>query len=201
MNWVFGYGSLMWRPGFRPAERRAALLDGYHRNFCRMSFRHRGTPEIPGLIIGLKEGGQCLGIAYRIPDETLEESMAYLDAREGEGYHRVLLPVYILPSSRQLDPGPEDFDELSHQGPHGMRGGEREEVVQTWVYVPIKDHPTYLHNATREQLLQLIAQGRGESGTSYEYLRDMVTEIDRLGLDEPALREVLADVKKHMGLG
>ena len=80
--WVFGYGSLMWRPGFDYVERLAVRLNGYHRDFCVWSHRYRGTPERPGLVLGLDRGGSCRGIAYRIAPENREAVLAYLHERE-----------------------------------------------------------------------------------------------------------------------
>ena len=80
--WVFGYGSLMWRPGFPYRERRHALLRGYHRALCVLSHVHRGTPEQPGLVLGLDRGGSCHGVAFRVAAEDGDETIAYLRARE-----------------------------------------------------------------------------------------------------------------------
>ena len=80
--WIFGYGSLMWRPGFDYVERLPVRLHGYHRAFCVWSHRYRGTPERPGLVLGLDRGGSCLGIAYRIAPEKQDTVLAYLHERE-----------------------------------------------------------------------------------------------------------------------
>ena len=80
--WVFGYGSLMWNPGFDFVERVPARLIGLHRALCVYSFVHRGTPERPGLVLGLDRGGMCRGIAFRVAAARREETVAYLRARE-----------------------------------------------------------------------------------------------------------------------
>ncbi|MBV9239954.1 MAG: gamma-glutamylcyclotransferase, partial [Xanthobacteraceae bacterium] len=80
--WVFGYGSLMWRPGFDFVERAPARLIGLHRALCVYSFVHRGTPEKPGLVLGLDRGGACRGVAFRVPAKARAETIDYLRGRE-----------------------------------------------------------------------------------------------------------------------
>ncbi len=165
-QWVFGYGSLLWNPGFPYAERQAALLEGYHRAFCRYSFRHRGTPEAPGLVIGLREGGVCLGVAYRLAPAAQAGALAYLDGREGAGYHRLVRPVHL-------------------RGPAGGR------TVPAWIYVPNPGHPSYFGRQDVTQVASLVAHGRGESGTALDYLAALVAQLKSLGVEEPELVDVL----------
>src|SRR2546421_13022372 len=89
--WVFGYGSLIWRPGFEFIERVPARLIGEHRALCVYSFVHRGTPEKPGLVLGLDRGGACRGVAFRVAEKDSAATIAHLRAREQvtRVYHQV----------------------------------------------------------------------------------------------------------------
>ncbi len=80
--WVFGYGSLMWRPGFEFLEKRPARLNGAHRALCVISHFHRGSPEKPGLVLGLDRGGSCRGIAFRVAAKNRDLVIQYLRERE-----------------------------------------------------------------------------------------------------------------------
>jgi glutathione-specific gamma-glutamylcyclotransferase len=104
--YVFGYGSLIWRPGFPHLATHPALLRGYHRRFCLWSRYYRGTPEAPGLVLGLDRGGACRGIAFRVPAAEAGAVLEYLEEREnprGEAvYHRRSLPVRLLDQGRAV---------------------------------------------------------------------------------------------------
>jgi glutathione-specific gamma-glutamylcyclotransferase len=95
--WVFGYGSLMWNPGFAFAERQPALAHGVHRRLCVWSMRYRGTPENPGLVMGLMLGGSCRGMAFRVLAKDVVATRDYLTAREqmNKVYHEVFRPVRL----------------------------------------------------------------------------------------------------------
>ncbi len=190
MSWVFGYGSLMWRPGFSHVERRPALLRGHSRAFCRLSFRHRGTPEAPGMVVGLSPGGSCLGVAYRFAREAETEVLDYLDDREGAGYRRVALPI-------TLDPSP------GRNGHNNERAGSptEEEPAESWVYLPEPGHPSYAPDLPEARVVELIATGEGKSGAAHDYLRDLIAELARLGLEDPALRTILQKVKRRRAAG
>jgi len=199
--WIFGYGSLMWRPGFPFRARAKAWLPGYERAFCRYSFRHRGTPERPGLVIGLREieaasagskgptsaaskglaSAGCVGIAFLPEPDSLAETMAYLDEREGAGYRRVLRSITLPEGAPPAKSAPRDKRAAA--------------TVPAWVYIPNPEHPSYFGQKDPAQIVPLILQGRGESGTAYDYLAAMLGELHKLGVAEPALEAVLRTVE------
>src|ERR1700752_825945 len=120
--WVYGYGSLIWRPGFEFLERAPAHTIGLHRSLCVYSFDHRGTPERPGLVLGLDFGGACRGIAYRVAAKRRAATLAYLREREQTTfvYREMVRGVWLegKPGRRNdslcygVDPG-----QLEHAGP------------------------------------------------------------------------------------
>lgn len=161
--WVFGYGSLMWRPGFPFAERRPALLRGLHRQLCIYSHVHRGTPERPGLVMGLDRGGSCRGIAYRVESSDWEAALAYLRAREQATnvYVECHRPV------RLLDKKPRDVTAL--------------------VYAVDRTHPQYAGRLSLDEQLRLIRQGCGISGDCADYVRSTVEHLRELGIPDQVL--------------
>jgi cation transport protein ChaC len=137
--WVFGYGSLMWRPGFAFAERQPALLRGAHRSLCVYSWHHRGTPAMPGLVLGLARGGACRGVAFRVPAAERAETMAYLTEREQQNY------VY-----------------RERYRPLVLGDGRR---VTGLTYLMAPGHTQYAQGLTPEQQLAFVRQGHGISGS------------------------------------
>ena len=162
--WVFGYGSLIWHPGFPHVEVRRGRLHGYNRRFCILSHRYRGTPERPGLVLGLDRGGSCQGLVYRVPAGEAEEVMDYLYDRE------MITGVYF----------PRWLEVRTDQGP-----------VTAASFVVDRGHVQYAGALTPEETAYLITQGCGERGRCEEYLRKTVHHLDALGLGCPRLSHLL----------
>jgi cation transport protein ChaC len=171
--WVFGYGSLMWRPGFEHVERRPALLRGYHRSFCVYSHVHRGTPEKPGLVFGLDAGGSCRGVAFRVDASRAEETRRYLQARE-----QVTLVYRDVMKSVEL-----------------VGGGER---VEALLFVVDRKHQQYAGRLDFEEQVRLIAEGEGRSGKNPDYLESTVRHLDEAGLPDEGLTRLWRAVEQRL---
>ena len=158
--WVFGYGSLMWRPDFPFIERVEARLIGAHRALCVYSFVHRGTPERPGLVLGLDRGGACRGIAYRVAAAERVATVAYLRAREQVTavYRECMRRIWLK--------------------------REPEEPVSALCYMVDRGHPQYAGRLTLEQQLHHVRQGFGQSGANRDYVIATVAALEALGLRE-----------------
>jgi glutathione-specific gamma-glutamylcyclotransferase len=166
--WVFGYGSLMWRPGFEVLERVHARLVGLHRALCVFSFVHRGTPERPGLVLGLDRGGMCRGIAFRVAAAARAKTVAYLRAREQ------VTTVYLETTRRIILE-----DETRRQ-------------VTALCYAVDRGHVQYAGRLTVAEQLHYVRQGHGRSGANREYVLETVRALEALGYRETELH-LLAD--------
>ncbi len=164
--WVFGYGSLMWDPGFSHAEVRTARLHGYHRALCLLSVRNRGTPERPGLVLALDRGGSCWGRAYRVAAADAEHVRAYLWEREM--YTGAYRPV---------------------EAAVGLHGGAR---VTALTFAARPGHAQYCRPETDDRAADLVVQGRGSYGTSLDYLRNVIRHLDDFGIPDGPLHRILA---------
>lgn len=154
--WVFGYGSLMWRPGFAHVETHLARLHGYRRALCVTSHVHRGTPERPGLVLGLDRGGSCLGLAFRVPGALRDEVVAYLRARE------LVTLVYL---ERLL--------------PVRLAGGD---VVPALTYVVDRAHEQYAGALDVDEAARRVSGAVGVSGANEEYVLNTVAHLKALGI-------------------
>jgi cation transport protein ChaC len=169
--WVFGYGSLMWRPGFDLLERVPARLIGLHRALCVFSYVHRGTPEKPGLVLGLDRGGMCRGIAYRVAATKRDKTIAYLRGREQ------VTSVY-LETVRRI----ELEDEARRQ-------------VRALTYIVDRGHVQYAGRLSVEQSVHYVRQGHGRSGQNRDYVVETVRALEALGYRESDLH-LIADCLK-----
>lgn len=173
--WFFGYGSLMWNPGFACDAFERALLKGWRRGLCIYSSHYRGTPARPGLVLGLRPGGRCVGRAIGVVPAREAEVVAYLDARELLDvyvYERVRLPLVLLDAER---------------------------TVEAWCYVARPEHPQYAGDLDRAAVLRCVRQGHGLAGACTDYVRNTVSHLRAMGIEEPELEELLAEVEPPAG--
>ena len=172
--WVFGYGSLMWNPGFAYAERARADLDGYARSFCLASVRWRGTADYPGLVLALEpqEGVSCRGIAFRVAGESATETLAYLRHRElgTASYFEKRLPVRLMEDGR---------------------------TVHALCYVMDTAHEQYRGHLREDERARIIATAHGPAGSNREYLERTVEHLQDLEVEEPAIRRLAELVDAH----
>lgn len=164
--WVFGYGSLMWRPGFDYVERQLAWLRGYHRALCIYSHVHRGTPERPGLVLGLDRGGSCRGVAFRVEAVRAQAVIAYLRAREQVTSVYVERPVRV-----RLDDGRE---------------------VEALTYVVDRQHVQYAGKLPLEKILEYVRAGMGQSGDNPAYVLNTHRHLAELSLSDPVLAHIVS---------
>lgn len=164
--WVFGYGSLMWRPGFDYVEQVPARLIGEHRALCVYSFVHRGTPEKPGLVLGLDRGGACRGIAFRVAGRHRAATVAYLRAREQvtSVYREVMRSVWLENEARQR--------------------------VGALTYVVDRGHVQYAGRLSQAEQLRHVLQGHGQSGANRDYVLSTVKAIEAEGFRDAQLHRL-----------
>ena len=164
--WVFGYGSLIWRPGFAHVETRRARLHGFRRALCVRSFRHRGTEERPGLVLGLDRGGSCVGLAFRVPGGLRDEVMAYLRERElvTKVYEERILSVTLDDGTR----------------------------VPALAYVVDRSHAQYAGALEAQDACAIVSGAVGYSGPNEDYVLNTVEHLKALRIRDPWLEQVAA---------
>ena len=165
-RWVFGYGSLMWRPGFAFEESRPARIHGHHRALCVISHHYRGTHERPGLVLGLDRGGSCQGVAFRVAAGAWEATHAYLRGRElvTDVYHEV------------------------HPVAH-LAGGLS---VRALSYVVDRAHGQYAGKLDASEQLAFVRQGIGVTGSCRDYVEQTLRHLRELGIRDAGLEALAA---------
>ncbi|QQA42080.1 gamma-glutamylcyclotransferase [Pelagovum pacificum] len=174
--WVFGYGSLLWNPGFAPAETVLARLDGYHRSFCMLSIHHRGSEEVPGLVLALdaQEGSTCTGLALRVAPEDEERVLAELREREliSSAYYEARVPL-ALTDGRD---------------------------VEALAYIVDTGHRQYVQFDLETQAT-MIARGQGGRGPNSEYLDNTFEHLEGLGIHDADMDWLVARVRDIKAAG
>lgn len=169
--WVFAYGSLIWKRGFPIAERRVGTLHGYHRQFCLLIQRFRGSPDAPGLMLGLERGGMCRGVVYRLGDHERDDALRTIWARE------ILTAAYV----------PHWADVRTAEGP-----------VRAIAFVINRSHERYTGRLGDEAVAEALAHARGHVGSCAEYLLETVTHLEELGIRDRRLWRLQAMVADRL---
>jgi cation transport regulator ChaC len=163
--WVFGYGSLIWRPGFAFAERRRAVALGWTRRLWQRSTDHRGTPDEPGRVATMvrADGASCVGAAFRVPSASAATVLAELDVREQQGYDRVTLAVVLDDGAR----------------------------VSALTYVASPSNPYFVAGESPAEIAAIVRVARGPSGANLDYARHLQAALRDLDAHDPHLDEIL----------
>ena len=169
--WVFGYGSLMWKPGFPHDRHGLGLVRGYHRRFCVYSMHYRGTPESPGLVLGLARGGACRGMVYRVPAESVRGTLRYLWRRE------MISRVYTPKVVRVLVDG---------------------ETHRAVTFVAVPNHAQYARLHDLDEMAALICRGHGAGGSNCEYLFNTACHLRDLGIVDHQLTALESIVRDRL---
>lgn len=176
--WVFGYGSLMWKPGFDFVERRLARLDGFKRKFALSSWHYRGTRDVPGLVLGLDwaPGEQCAGVAYRVDAATEAEVRLYLAERElvSYAYFETVYPVALLGA----DAGPVA-------------------TCDAICYIVDRTHEQYAGGMSLEAQAERILAAAGTSGPNVDYLLSTAEKLQELGIEDSELSTLVDLVQER----
>ncbi|MGI9311099.1 MAG: gamma-glutamylcyclotransferase [bacterium] len=163
--WVFGYGSLMWDPGFAVAQARPARLYGYHRRLCLWSVHYRGTAEQPGLVLGLDRGGSCNGMAMRVDRRQAAAAAAYLVERE-------MLNNAYAPAVKRIYP-------------RGMRDG-----VEALTFVSRRAHPQFARPLELGQIVAVVREAAGAGGRNRDYVLNTARHLSALSIERTELHAV-----------
>jgi cation transport protein ChaC len=168
--WVFAYGSLIWNPIFRHAERRLAVIHGYHRSFCLRSRLWRGSIDKPGLVLGLDYGGSCTGVAFRIPARHAVSELKLLWRRE------MVLASYA---------------------PRWVTARTRKGKVRAIAFIVNHDHPHYAAKLDEQTMLEILATACGQLGTCADYLQQTVAGLEHHGIHDARLAKLHVLLKER----
>jgi cation transport protein ChaC len=171
--WVFAYGSLIWNPGFPYKSREPARLAGYRRGYCIRSMIYRGTPEAPGLVLGLEKGGECEGVGYRVAGELKSATMQYLREREliTSVYDERLVPIETREGAR----------------------------YDAYAYIANPAHEQYVEMTDFDAAVAVIAGASGVAGPNYEYAINTWANLSGLGIRDTLVERVADALRARDG--
>jgi glutathione-specific gamma-glutamylcyclotransferase len=174
-RWIFAYGSLMWRPGFEYVSVAPARLSGFHRRLSVYSYHYRGTPENPGLVLGLDRGGSCAGLAYEISDEKWHDTLAYVREREmiTGVYREIIKQVY---------------------------GREMETPVQAVTYAVNRSHAQCAPPMSVAKTMIYIERGHGLSGSCADYVANTINHLRSMGIHDAGLEKLAPHLNISSGV-
>lgn len=170
--WLFAYGSLIWNPAFKFTERRVGTVYGWHRRFCLRAPVGRGTPDRPGLVLGLDCGGSCRGVVYRIAAADVESELLLLWRRE------MVIGSYI---------------------PRWVKVVDGTDEVMAIAFIINRHHPDYAGKMSFETTVNTIATAKGELGSSAEYLMQTVKGLETVGIEDKQLLRLHESVLAQQG--
>lgn len=169
--WVFGYGSLIWNPAFHFVERRIGTIHGHHRRFCLWTTLGRGSPDCPGLMLGLDRGGSCRGVVLRIAPEFVDSELDVLWRRE------MVSNAYV---------------------PTWVRATTDEGDVHAIAFTINREHERYAEKMSEEKAADVIARAAGRIGPCRDYLLNTVEHLDQLGIHDRAMKRLAERVKRQI---
>lgn len=165
MPWIFAYGSLMWDYDFEIEERVMGVLEGYHRGFNKKSTRGWGSRESPAPVLGLEDGGRCIGLALRVADAHIDEILAAIDDREGASYSRCEKEI-------QLEDG-------------------RMVTASVWN----NEHNfTYIGDKPLDERARMAVAAAGQNGAAVDYVLETRRTLHELGVEDPYVEEFAENV-------
>jgi len=162
--WVFGYGSLMWNPDFKVAEKISGKISGYHRRLCLKSIVYRGTPDYHGLVFGLDKGGSCQGMVFRIAPENLDSELQKVWEREM--FAETYIPTWVCVKTENGD-------------------------VSAITFVINTKHKHYVPDLDLEKVAERVVRAEGKCGSCHDYVQNTVKFLHQLELRDPVLEQLL----------
>lgn len=204
--WVFGYGSIIWRPDFPSCARAVGWVENHTRRFWQGSPDHRGTPDALGRVVTLvpSAGERCWGVAYKLPRGREGEVMAYLDHRERGGYVRLGVEFTVAPAEVMKEMGITGFEEdnaavLAELA--GLEGADTPARIRATTYIASPTNAHYLGPAPVPDMVAQIAFARGESGRNAEYVLNLASHLREMGLEDEHIQALADGVKSAVERG